>query len=101
MQHQADIVLESCNSTWLFDSENAMYCRVVKEENSNQVAASRWQPYFKLELEQETEYFVVWLNEDGTRRLRSWRHQEHCDACGGEVTTELDLSAIASLRREG
>jgi hypothetical protein len=97
MEHAADVVLESCNSTWLFDSNNSVFCRVVKGEGSHQVAASKWQPYHRLELEQGTEYFVVWLNPEGTRRLRSWRHQEHCDACGGEVTTELDLSAIAQL----
>jgi hypothetical protein len=99
MERRADTVLESCNSTWLFDVGNGQFCRVLKNDRSAKRAASKWQPFYRLELEDDSEYFVVWLNEEGTRRLRSWRHQEHCDSCGGEVTTELDLSAIASLQR--
>jgi hypothetical protein len=97
MEHRADVVLESCNSTWLFDNEYGQFCRVIKGDHSSEIAATQWQPFSKLELIEDSEYFVVWLNDDGTRRLRSWRHQEHCDACGGEATTELNLSEIASL----
>ncbi len=45
-----------------------------------------------------SESFVVLLNPEGTRLLRSWRHVEHCAQCGGEATSELsinDLRAVA------
>ena len=100
MEHQATRVLESCHSTWLFDDENLMFCRVIKTDHSLSIAASEWTAFCQLEFEEGTDSFVVWLNEDGTRRLRSWRHLDHCDSCGGEATTELDLTAIASLKTD-
>jgi len=91
------MVLESCHSTWLFDELNMRFRRILKDGSHAGGVATAWQPYSRLELDDESESFVVWLNDVGTRRLRSWRHRSHCDVCGGEVTTELDLGAIASL----
>ena len=41
-----------------------------------------------------SESFVVLLNPEGTRLLRSWRHVEHCPQCGGNQTAELSLDEL-------
>ena len=43
-----------------------------------------------------SESFVVLLNPEGTRLLRSWRHVEHCPQCGGNQTAELSLAELRS-----
>ncbi len=98
MHPEPTMVLESCHSTWLFDETNMRFLRIVKDDSQVGGVATTWQPYFELDLDDDSESFVVWLNETGSRRLRSWRHRAHCDACGGEITSELDLAAIAAHR---
>ncbi len=91
------IVLESCNSTWVFDTEKSRFRRVLKGPDvENSQAATDWRPYYGLELDDESEYFAVSLNKAGTRILRSWRHLDHCHLCGGEATTELSLDDLRS-----
>jgi hypothetical protein len=92
---ESTLVLESCHSTWYFDEANRRFYRVLREGPSDAGVPTPWQDYFALTLEDDSEAFTVWLNEDGTRRLRSWRHRERCEACDTEATAELDLSAIA------
>ena len=89
--------LESCNSTWLFDDAAHRFRRILKDGSRNGGVATPWQDFSKVELDDDSDSFSVWLNPEGTRRLRSWRHRSHCEACGGEVTTELNLAAIAAL----
>jgi hypothetical protein len=88
-------VLESCHSTWVFDEAQHRFHRVLRDQPSDAGVATPWQDYYALMLETDSEAFTVWLNEDGTRRLRSWRHRDRCEACDTEATVELDLSAIA------
>ncbi len=90
------MVLESCKSTWVFDTGMNRFRRVLKDGTKESGVVTAWQPYSHIEFDDDSESFSVWLNEEGTRRHRSWRHRSHCDACGGEVTTELNLEAIAS-----
>jgi hypothetical protein len=47
-----------------------------------------------LELSEDSEAFVVVLNDAGTRRIRSWRHVDGCEQCEGEQTTELSVEDI-------
>ena len=61
-------------------------------------ASTGWRPYFGLDIDPVSESFVVLLNPEGTRLLRSWRHVEHCAQCGGEATGELSLD---DLRQRG
>src|ERR1019366_9320190 len=83
------LVLESCHSTWLFDTERMRFRRVLKGlDLDNHPASTGWRPYFGLDIEPVSESFVVLLNPEGTRLLRSWRHVEHCAQCGGEATGE-------------
>ncbi len=92
------LVLESCHSTWVFDTENMKFRRILKglDLDAHQ-ASTAWRPYFGMELDPFTESFVVLLNADGTRLLRSWRHVEHCSQCGGEATGEFSVDDLRAV----
>jgi hypothetical protein len=88
-------VLESCNSTWLFDTERMRFRRVLKGADvGRRPTTTEWRPYFGLDLDPRSESFVVLLNAEGTRLLRSWRHTHQCTQCGGQETTALSLDDI-------
>ena len=57
-------------------------------------ATTAWRAYFGLEIDPISESFVVLLNPEGTRLLRSWRHVEQCPQCGGNQTAELSLEEL-------
>jgi hypothetical protein len=67
------LVLESCHSTWLFDTERMRFRRVLKGLEDSRRATTDWRPYYGLDLDPVSESFVVLLNEDGTRLLASRR----------------------------
>lgn len=94
--HDRFLVLESCHSTWLFDEEAHRFCRVVKGDLANAVS-TEWRDYDRLVLHPDSDAFVVFLDQSGSRLLRSWRHTSHCERCGGEVTTEMSLSDLRRL----
>jgi hypothetical protein len=48
-----------------------------------------------------SESFVVLLNPEGTRLLRSWRHLDHCAQCGGEATSELTIDELRAAAAAG
>lgn len=88
-------VLESCHSTWIFDTEKLRFRRILKGLAVDAHAATTaWRAYFGLEIDAISESFVVLLNPEGTRLLRSWRHVEHCPQCGGDQTAELSLDEL-------
>jgi hypothetical protein len=87
-----EVIIESCHSTWIIDIEHERFRRVVKSPTRHDSPASTgWQPCYGVEIDPLSESFVVLLNPEGTRLLRSWRHLEHCSQCGGEATSELSL----------
>ncbi len=91
------VILESCHSTWLFDTDRMRFRRILKGvEVDAHNASTSWRDYYGLELDPLSESFVVLLNPDGTRLLRSWRHVEHCSQCGGEATGELSVDDLRS-----
>ena len=95
---EVPLVLESCHSTWLFDAKRMRFRRVLKGLDLDARAASTaWRPYFGLELDPVSESFVVMLNPEGTRLLRSWRHVDHCSQCGGEATAELSVEELKKV----
>ncbi len=95
-----EIIIESCHSTWIIDMENSRFRRVVKGSNHHAAPAStEWQACYGVEIDPLSESFVVLLNPEGTRLLRSWRHVEHCSQCGGEATSELSLRDLRSAVR--
>ncbi|MHB8220926.1 MAG: hypothetical protein ACYDHU_11505 [Acidimicrobiales bacterium] len=88
-------VLESCHSTWIFDTERMRFRRILKGLDLDaRQASTAWRPYFGLHLDPRSESFVVLLNPDGSRLLRSWRHVDHCPQCGGEATAELSVDEL-------
>ncbi len=91
------IVFESCHSIWHFDSDRMRFRWVLKGVGSGHgEVLTEWRPYFGLEVDRRGEYFVVVLNADGSRLLRSWRHTRDCTECGGHVTTEHSLQDLRS-----
>ena len=94
------IVIESCHSTWIIDLDNSRFRRLVKDsEHRTTPTSTEWQPCYGVEIDPLSESFVVLLNSEGTRLLRSWRHVEHCSQCGGEATSELSLRDLRSAVR--
>ena len=53
---------------------------------------------YGVEIDPLSESFVVLLNPEGTRLLRSWLHVEHCSQCGGEATSESSLRDLRFLQ---
>lgn len=92
------LVIESCHSTWIFDVERLRFRRILKGvEVSNTRPTTGWRPYESLELVPGSDGFVVVLNPEGTRMLRSWRHVgTRCESCG-ESTRELSLEDVRAL----
>jgi hypothetical protein len=89
------MIFESCHATWLFDTENMRFRRVLKGvEVEGHPVATQWRPYFGLELDEHSERFTVLLNPEHTKLLRSWRHTADCTQCGGNVTAELSLQDL-------
>jgi hypothetical protein len=66
--------IDSTHSIWIFDPERMRFRRLPRGADPNAPSLERdWQPYFALELDDETGAFTVALNEDRTRLLRAWR----------------------------
>lgn len=88
-------VIESCNSTWLFDAPRMRFRRVPKGTPIDVPAPpEEWQRYYSLEVDSDTGAFIVTLNEAGTRLLRSYRHHVPCPHCDANATAELSLEAV-------
>jgi hypothetical protein len=85
------IVLESHNSSWLFDEGARQFRRVARDGRG----VGEWRPYDRLIVEPELDAFIVFLDSDGTRVLRGRSHREPCHEC--EITQEFSLDAIRSL----
>jgi hypothetical protein len=79
----------------LFDADRMRFRRILKGlDLDSRQASTAWRPYFGLEMDPLSESFVVLLNAEGTRLLRSWRHVDRCPQCGGDATGELSLDDI-------
>jgi hypothetical protein len=89
------ITLESCHSTWIFDTRQLRFCRILRGIAVGQRRIStEWRPYWDLEIEPHGRTFTVTLNEARSRLIRSTLHSSACGACGGTHTTELPLEQI-------
>jgi hypothetical protein len=93
--HMNLVILESCHSTWIFDSRQLRFCRILNGiEVRHRRISTAWRPYWDLEIDPGGESFTVFLDEARTRLIRSSRHSEGCTECGGYETTELSLEDI-------
>ena len=89
--------LESCHSTWIFDTDRMRFRRVLKGlALDSHATTTAWRAYYGLEVDPISESFVVLLNPEGTRLLRSWRHVQQCPQCGGNQTAELSIDELRS-----
>jgi hypothetical protein len=93
------LIVDSCHSRWVFDTERLRYRRILKgPEFEMRQTTTEWRPYHELHLDPHSDSFTVVLNEAGTQMLRSWRHMEgDCPLCGGTGTVELSVADIANV----
>lgn len=95
---EAPLVLQSCHSTWLFDRHRRRFRRVLKGlDLGAREASTEWRAYHTFDLDEASGRFVVILNPEGNRVIRSRRHTEPCPDCGTDATSELSLEEILSL----
>ncbi|HYA67425.1 MAG TPA: hypothetical protein VED63_01720 [Acidimicrobiales bacterium] len=102
----AHITLDSCQSRWVFDTENRRLRRFLKGLGPEErMPTTEWRPYFGLHLDPHSDSFVVMLNDTDPRMLRSWRHRDGvCPQCGARVTAgteEPSLDDIAHAAAAG
>lgn len=89
--------IESCHSTWVFDTEGQRFRRVLRGMGTGDPAVTEWRPYYALEIDWESDSFLVALNPEGTRLLRSWQHEAGCEQCTDRRTGPVPLQG--ALRR--
>lgn len=93
------IKLDSCHSTWYFQPSRERFRRTLKGPGVSGVSTG-WLPYHGLRFDDGLDGFVVLLNPQGTRLLRSWRHQpgsEVCDNCAEHRTQEVLIADIRQV----
>jgi hypothetical protein len=89
------ITLESCHSTWVFDPDRMRFRRILKDISvGHEPVTTEWKAYYQLQLDPQSEAFSVFLNMEGSRLIRSWRHTQDCAQCGAHVTAELSLHDV-------
>jgi hypothetical protein len=80
---------------WIFDVEHMRFRRNLKDiESEEGLVFTHWRPYHRLQIHPREQHFVVWLNEQGSRRFRSALHDEDCALCHEHAT---DSSAPIDL----
>ena len=90
------MVIESCHSTWIFDHAHGRFRRIVTTAGSPDFppAMTQWRPFSHVEL-LEDDSFVVWLDPQGRRLLRSWRHAgDDCPDCALRSTGSISLASL-------
>jgi hypothetical protein len=91
------ITLESCHSTWIFDTRHLRFCRILSGIAVGQRRIStEWRPYWDLEIDPHGRTFTVFLNEAKTRLVRASIHTHECVTCGSSHTAELSVDGIQS-----
>ena len=74
-------VLESCSSTWIFDSAIHRFRRVPHGAPVSVAVPAQWAEYHRLELDESRSCFTVELDRHGTRILRASLHRDPCPRC--------------------
>lgn len=86
------IRLDSCSCTWYF--RPARFRRILKGPSFDGVSTG-WRRYYGLRFDDNSDGFVVLLNPEGTRLLRSWRHQYGSEVCGNCAPHGLEPASHA------
>ena len=83
-------VVESCHSTWVFDSRRKEYRRILKGiESAQRTVSTAWRPFWSLALDPDDEGFTVYLNPSRSRLIRSWQHTKDCAQCRHRETDRM------------
>jgi len=82
------LCLRSCNSLWIFDVERRRFRRLPGAVSVDIAAPGDWQPFVALHVDPATGAFRVTLNEEHTRVIRSWLHDEPCRHCQTEAAAQ-------------
>lgn len=88
------LCLRSCHSHWIFDVEHRRFRRLPADVPPDLAGGDDWRLFVALEVDPETGSFRVILNQERTRVLRSWLHDEPCRHCGASdpaLTGEIVL----------
>ncbi len=78
------LCLRSCHSLWIFDVEHRRFRRLPGAVSADIAGPGDWQPFVALHVDPASGAFRVTLNEEHTRVLRSWLHDEPCRHCQPE-----------------
>jgi hypothetical protein len=81
--------LRSCHSLWIFDVEHRRFERLPADVPADLAGGGHWQPFVALEVDPESGSFRVILNQERTRVLRSWLHDEPCRHCRSQADSAL------------
>ena len=91
-------VLESCTSTWIFDTSGRRFRRIPRGcRLDGPVPAHAWIPYHRLEAHAGNPAFAVVLDPKARRVLRSWLHGDPCPQCEPRPTAHRPLSELRQL----
>ncbi len=93
----APLIFASCHSIWIFDTECMRFRRIPHGVGPAE-AVAEWRPYHELVMRSDSASFVVVLNAEGTRMLRSWRHTQDCVQCAGHVTAKTAEPDVDGFR---
>ena len=75
------LCLRSCHSLWIFDVEHRRFRRLPGAVSADIAGSAVWEPFVALHVDPATGAFRVTLNEERTRVLRSWLHDDPCRHC--------------------
>jgi hypothetical protein len=89
------LCLRSCHSLWIFDVEHRRFRRLPGAVSADIAGAGAWQPFVALQVDPASGAFRVVLNEEHTRVLRSWLHDEPCRHCGSG--SEVDAAQTGEI----
>ena len=89
-----ELVLESCHSVWFFEPERGRFRRFTKGIGGELHPRTEWRRYYGVDVDPVSGSFVVVLDPEGSRMLRSWLHHPPCSRCGEEGTGELRLEDL-------
>jgi len=90
-----EVILDSCHSIWVFDTNRMRYRRILKGvEFSHRCVTTEWRAYWHLKMDKQTGTFIVYLRADRSRVIRSWLHTDDCMRCGEHQTAELPMEDV-------
>lgn len=96
------MTIESCNATWIFDTERRRFRRILRGvEVEGQAVSTGWRTYHHLELKEDSEIFTIALTSDGSRLIQSWRHIGECPQCRGTSGVDFSVEEIEAILSRG